>query len=164
MINLASAGFCLGCSAAFHLFYVKSPQFLNVLARLDYGGISVLIFGSALPIIYYSFACDPELTQRWIWIGIEAFLCTGCFITTLIKKFDSARYRPVRGGMFIAAGMSIIAVFIAIRCFGNSNKIETNIVWYLVGGGIYILGALFYIARVPERCSPGKFDLCGASH
>jgi predicted membrane channel-forming protein YqfA (hemolysin III family) len=61
MINLASAAFCLGCSAAFHLFYVKSPIFLNVLARLDYGGISVLIFGSALPIMYYSFACDPEL-------------------------------------------------------------------------------------------------------
>ena len=164
MINLASAAFCLGCSAAFHLFYVKSPMFLNVLARLDYGGISVLIFGSALPIMYYSFACDPELIQRWVWIGVEAALCTACFITTLIKKFDSAKYRPVRGSMFIAAGLSIIAVFISIRYPSNVSKMPTNILWYIIGGGVYIIGASFYIARVPERCSPGRFDLCGASH
>ena len=33
-----------------------------------------------------------------------------------------------------------------------------------VGGLIYIIGACIYIARVPERCKPGTFDLCGASH
>ena len=62
LISIASACFCLGCSAVFHLYYVQSPSLSDILSRLDYGGISVLIFGSALPIIYYSFACEPEST------------------------------------------------------------------------------------------------------
>jgi adiponectin receptor len=66
--------------------------------------------------------------------------------------------------MFIAAGLSIIAVFISIRCPSNASKVPTSILWYIIGGAVYILGASFYIARVPERCSPGRFDLCGASH
>lgn len=32
------------------------------------------------------------------------------------------------------------------------------------GGAIYIGGAVMYALRVPERCKPGHFDLCGASH
>jgi hypothetical protein len=88
LTNIASAWFCLGCSAIFHLYYVKSPFFSDVLSRLDYGGISVLIFGSSFPIIYYSFACQPENLQRWIWVGLIAALAIGCFISTLIKKFD----------------------------------------------------------------------------
>jgi len=35
---------------------------------------------------------------------------------------------------------------------------------YALGGYIYIQGAVIYIIRCPERCAPGKFDLCGASH
>ena len=35
---------------------------------------------------------------------------------------------------------------------------------YGLGGYIYIQGAIIYIIRCPERCAPGKFDLCGASH
>ena len=52
-----AAVFCLGCSALFHLVYVKSPKFQSIFSRLDYGGISMLILGSVIPIIYYSFAC-----------------------------------------------------------------------------------------------------------
>ena len=52
-----AAVFCMGCSALFHLMYVRSEQTSNILSRLDYGGIAVLIFGSTVPIIYYCFPC-----------------------------------------------------------------------------------------------------------
>lgn len=134
------------------------------MSRLDYGGISVLIFGSAMPIMVYSFACEGEFVHRWIWVGLHGLLCTLCFVTTLIKKFDSPKFRPVRASMFILAGLSIIVTFIAIRCWPNEDKVETTVWGYAVGGAIYILGACIYTARVPERCKPGTFDLCGASH
>lgn len=35
---------------------------------------------------------------------------------------------------------------------------------YLLGGVIYLLGAVLYSTRVPERCKPGTFDMCGHSH
>ena len=47
----------MGCSALYHLCYVKDEKYQANLSRLDYGGISVLIFGSAFPILYYSMAC-----------------------------------------------------------------------------------------------------------
>lgn len=91
-------------------------------------------------------------------------LCAACFITTLIPSFDQPTYRPVRAIMFMAAGLSTAAVFVAILCFKNEFKLETDPGWYGVGGYVYIQGAVLYVLRVPERCKPGAFDLCGASH
>lgn len=47
-----------------------------------------------------------------------------------------------------------------------ANEYMIKIRWYIyaAGGLIYILGAMIYILRMPERWSPGRFDLCGASH
>lgn len=85
-------------------------------------------------------------------------------MTTLIKKFDSPKFRPIRAGMFTCAGLAIIATFIAILAVPNENKVPTLFWYYALGGVVYISGAIMYSARLPERCKPGKFDLCGASH
>ena len=58
LVFLASAMFCLGCSAIYHLFNCHSPNIDNALSRLDYGGISVLIAGSVCPFIWYTYACE----------------------------------------------------------------------------------------------------------
>ena len=134
------------------------------MSRLDYGGISVLIFGSAMPIMVYSFACEGEFIQRWVWVGLDALLCCLCFITTLIKKFDSPKFRPIRASMFLLAGLAIIVTLTAICAFPNDDKVDTKWWQYAIGGVSYISGACMYVARVPERCKPGRFDLCGASH
>lgn len=164
LTNIFSAFFCLGCSAVFHLYYVKSKNWSDFMSRLDYGGISVLIFGSAMPIMVYSFACEGEFIQRWVWVGLDALLCILCFVTTLIKKFDSPKFRPIRASMFLLAGLAIIVTLIAICAFPNDDKVETKWWQYAIGGVSYIAGVSLYVARVPERCKPGKFDLCGASH
>ena len=51
-INVFSACFCMGCSAVYHACYVKNVQCQGRLSRLDYGGISILIFGSAFPVVF----------------------------------------------------------------------------------------------------------------
>lgn len=164
LVNLASAVFCLGCSATFHLYAVKSQKINNILSRLDYGGISILIFGSAVPPIIYGFACDGSFVARYTLLGCQLALCAACFIVTLIKKFDSPKYRPVRGFMFIGAGLATIAIFITNNVGDMDFKVKVPSLWYGVGGAVYIAGASTYVARVPERCKPGAFDLCGASH
>ena len=57
-LNIFAACFCMGCSALYHLFMIKNPSVHANLARLDYAGISVLIFGSAVPVASYGFACE----------------------------------------------------------------------------------------------------------
>jgi predicted membrane channel-forming protein YqfA (hemolysin III family) len=56
-VHLISAGICLGLSAVYHLFFVYSPEACLMLAKLDYTGIIILIFGSVVPFIQYNFAC-----------------------------------------------------------------------------------------------------------
>ncbi len=36
--------------------------------------------------------------------------------------------------------------------------------WLVTSGALYIVGALLYAMRVPERFYPGRFDYLGASH
>lgn len=36
--------------------------------------------------------------------------------------------------------------------------------WMLLEGALYISGAAIYAARIPEKWSPGKYDLYGSSH
>jgi len=36
--------------------------------------------------------------------------------------------------------------------------------WVVLQGALYIIGAVIYAARVPERLKPGRFDIWGSSH
>jgi adiponectin receptor len=58
LIQLLSALFCLGCSTIFHLFSAYSKKVGNILNRLDYAGISILVAGSCFPVCYYMFFCS----------------------------------------------------------------------------------------------------------
>lgn len=90
--HIFSACFCMGCSALFHLMWVQSPSQSAILARLDYGGISFLIFGSSFPVIWYGYPCEETMIVRNVELIFMATACLGCFIVTLIPKFDQARF------------------------------------------------------------------------
>lgn len=48
---------CLGLSAYYHNFYIMSEFWNRFLAKLDYAGICIQIFGSSVAPIMYIFAC-----------------------------------------------------------------------------------------------------------
>ena len=58
-LHIAGAISCLGCSTIFHLFKDHSQKTSEFLVRLDYAGISLMIAGSNMPPLYYSFYCKP---------------------------------------------------------------------------------------------------------
>jgi adiponectin receptor len=66
--------------------------------------------------------------------------------------------------MFVTAGLSTIFVFFAIDFSDKTTTMTPQFFWFAFGGYVYIQGAVLYVLRVPERCKPGAFDLCGASH
>jgi predicted membrane channel-forming protein YqfA (hemolysin III family) len=55
-----------------------------------------------------------------------------------MKKFDSPKFRPVRGGMFIFAGLAAVGVFCTILINPSPYKMWVPIVFYSVGGYIFI--------------------------
>lgn len=86
------------------------------------------------------------------------------FVITLIPKFDKPKFRMLRAILYVLAGLSS-----AIPCFHLS--FDRNLYLYpfsgslwIIGGALYIGGALIYGLRFPERFFPKRFDFFGSSH
>eukprot|EP00826_Nyctotherus_ovalis_P013041 TRINITY_DN1348_c0_g1_i5.p1 TRINITY_DN1348_c0_g1~~TRINITY_DN1348_c0_g1_i5.p1 ORF type:complete len:192 (+),score=23.67 TRINITY_DN1348_c0_g1_i5:406-981(+) len=152
---------CLSCSATFHLFSAYGNKLQAFLSRLDYGGISLLIAGSAFPPVIYGFACNP--IPRIFYILVVSTTCIAAFVTTLMPGAETSKYRRMRGFLFIFVGLfaGVPAVHAAIA---SDPNVIISIGYWAVGGAVYIAGALIYVARIPERLSPGTFDFIGQSH
>lgn len=161
-VFLASAIFCLGASAVYHLLYIIDEQWFVALSSLDYTGIGILIYGSTLPVIWpLGFFCHPRLGG--IYAAVGTVLLLGTVYVGLSPSFRTTEYRLVRMGSFIASGCYGVIPFAHLVALGERVYPEA-LPRLLQMGGLYIFGALLYGFRVPERYFPGRFDLAFQSH
>ncbi|KAK6009181.1 hypothetical protein OSTOST_25921 [Ostertagia ostertagi] len=155
---------CLGLSFAFHTLCCHSINVGRIFCKLDYMGISLLIVGSFIPWIYYGFYCrmEPKIT----YIGMVSVLGVAAIIVSLWDKFSESRFRPLRAGVFVAMGCSgILPTVHYIITDGVRSLFEDNAFhWLLLMAFLYLLGALLYATRTPERFFPGKCDIWFQSH
>lgn len=70
--------------------------FVSPLFRLDYSGIALLIMGSFVPWLYYSFYCSPQ--PRLIYLTIVCVLGIAAIIVAQWERFSTPRHRPTRAG------------------------------------------------------------------
>ncbi len=70
--------------------------------RLDYSGIALLIMGSFVPWLYYSFYCSPQ--PRLIYLTIVCVLGIAAITVSQWDRFSTPRHRPTRAG-----GQSLIS-------------------------------------------------------
>ncbi|KAI8999742.1 hemolysin-III related-domain-containing protein [Gaertneriomyces semiglobifer] len=155
---------CLGLSAFFHTFICHSRQVCLMWNKADYVGIVVMITGSMVPTIWYSLACDA--TFRALHLSIIAFCGVATLIMCLSPHFTTPHYRVFRTSMFIALGLSGTLPFLhSLYLHGYSvTTTATSASNLFLMGFLYILGAVIYASRVPERWYPGSFDYWGHSH
>lgn len=66
--------------------------------RLDYSGIALLIMGSFVPWLYYSFYCSPQ--PRLIYLTIVCVLGIAAIIVAQWDRFSTPRHRPTRAGAY----------------------------------------------------------------
>ncbi len=115
-VFLSSAIVCLGSSALFHWFSAHSSKTNEILARLDYAGISILIAGSCYPPYYYFFYCEPIFrTGYLLFISI---LASGVFVYSFDREFAKPHMRKLRGSLFITLGISAGIPIIHLTFFG----------------------------------------------
>ena len=146
---------CFGFSSSFHLMTAHSEWSLKLFSRLDYSGISILIAGSSFPPILYGYDCCP--TIKYVYLSLIIFFCSTSFVVTLLPNSDQPKYRRLRGILFIIVGLLAGAPAIHAAITNNPNILVKSFYW-IMGGIVYISGALLYVARIPERFLPGKFD------
>ncbi|TPX51030.1 hypothetical protein SeMB42_g02037 [Synchytrium endobioticum] len=155
---------CMGLSAAFHLFACHSQDVASAWNKADYVGIVTLIVGSAIPAIYYGFLCSPTL--QTVYIAMMAVAGTATICVSASDRFRTARFRVPRTIIFVALGASgVVPIIHAMILWGFDFVTEAvSLGCMAIMGLFYVLGAVLYTSRFPERYWPGKFDIWFHSH
>ncbi|TKY87139.1 hypothetical protein EX895_003816 [Sporisorium graminicola] len=155
---------CLGFSATYHAVQCHSHVVSKQFNKLDYVGIIVMIVGSFLPALHYGFYCHPHF-QLCYSLGVTLLGALAMYVV-LSPSYSTPQYRPHRTAVFLVLGLSaIIPTAHVVQVYGYATVTETMGLRFLIlSGTLYVVGALLYAARIPERFAPGRFDMLGASH
>ncbi|XP_060034598.1 adiponectin receptor protein 1 isoform X2 [Erinaceus europaeus] len=127
--------------------------------KLDYSGIALLIMGSFVPWLYYSFYCSPQ--PRLIYLSIVCILGISAIIVAQWDRFATPKHRQTRAGVFLGLGLSGVVPTMHFTIAEGFVKATTvgQMGWFFLMAVMYITGAGLYAARIPERFFPGKFDI-----
>jgi adiponectin receptor len=160
----AGAIACLSLSSVYHTICCHSEGISRNGNKLDYIGIVALTVLSFLPSLHYGFACFPTLRNVY-WTMIVS-LGALCISISVFDRFRSPELRSVRTAMFVALGVSGVIPIIHGRLRYTFLQMHDlfGLGWVLLQGCLYIIGALIYAWRIPERWAPGKFDIYFGSH
>ena len=159
LLYCASAALCLGFSAAYHLFFPRNPKWYSILQRLDYAGIAVLIGGSAFLTIRYGFYCHPRL-QYFYWALVSVMCAAGLAVSVVLGGVTPA----VRAGSFVLMGACVGLPVVHMFFLRQQPDFP------IMGGSIiciaflYVLGAVLFATKIPERFFPGRLDTWFHSH
>ncbi len=88
------------------------------------------------------------------------------FIISIREEFTKKEYHKIKGILFLIFGVSAGLPVIHLKLFDVNGFVleDYNFGLWFLGGISYIIGALIYILKVPERFFPGRFCLYGNSH
>ena len=158
---------CFTFSALFHLYCAVGGEDVHLLWRkMDYVGISLLIAGSYIPVMYYL----TELgSYRFLYIVCAFLIAAGVISFTLTDNAYRPEYRTFRACLYVAYGLfglvpGIHTILLVSHGHPSHPIIVTVFLRLAFMGFLYIFGAFMYVRRIPERWAIGKFDIFLHSH
>jgi hemolysin III len=131
-------------SATYHLTKAK-PAILQTLRKLDHSAIYLLIAGTYTPY------CIIAFTGFFRW-GLLAIIWTIAFIGIVVKFIYVKAPRWLNVAVYVVMGWLCIS---AVGQVPAALPVST-MVWLIVGGVIYTLGAVIYATKI-FNFVPGKF-------
>jgi hemolysin III len=131
-------------SAAYHLAKVR-PGVQQVLRKLDHSAIYLLIAGTYTPF------CINAFTGFFRW-GLLAIIWGIAIIGIVIKLFY------IRAPRWLNAAVYVVMGWLCLSAAGQMPAAlpTAAIVWLIVGGVVYTLGAIVYATKIFDF-APGKF-------
>ncbi|CAL4258332.1 unnamed protein product, partial [Meganyctiphanes norvegica] len=103
---------------------------------------------------------------KLIYLTSVVLLGITTIVVSLWDKFSTPKYRGIRASVFLTFGLSgiIPAVHYTLLEGWDLAITKASLGWLILMGSLYVLGAILYAIRVPERFFPGKCDLWYLSH
>lgn len=145
---------CFALSTAFHTLMAHSEAVYLLNMKLDFQGVLVLMWGATVPLVYYSFPCDPKLRAGY-W-GLISALAVACSAVTFLPRFSGPHLGPYRAVLFGAFGVGSFALPIAhgVLVHGLDEEWERVglgwVLWTVVCDGV---GVVVYGLKVSLQIS-----------
>lgn len=154
---------CLICSIIWHTMNsVADVSLISMFACVDYTGISLLIAASIMTTEYTAFYCEP--VSRWIYMVTTAILGVGGVILPWHPRFNGQDMAWARVAFYVALSAT---GFLPVLQLSLTRGLDAAFAFYTPIGKsllVYLIGAVVYASKVPERWCPGMFDYVGGSH
>jgi len=136
--------FLFSASATYHMVLVKD-KVLETFRKVDHAAIYFLIAGTYTPF------CVNAFSGFWKW-GILSIIWSLAVIGITVKIFYIRAPRWLNAGIYLLMGW---------LCVGAAGQMLTTlpawvIIWLVVGGVIYTLGAVVYTTKI-FNFKPGVF-------
>jgi adiponectin receptor len=153
----------LACSAIWHTMNaVADVEAVSIFACVDYTGISVLIAASIMTTEWTAFYCDP--VSRWVYLAITAILGLGGVILPWNPGFNGPEMNWVRVAFYVGLGATGALPVLQLSLTHGPAFVYEFYSPIAKSLCVYLVGALIYASKVPERWWPGMFDYVGGSH
>lgn len=131
-------------SASYHLINA-GPRVTRFLRKLDHAAIYLLIAGTYTPF------CINSFTGFFRW-GLLSIIWAIAIIGILVKVFYMGAPRWLSAGVYVLMG------WLCLSAIGQMTSALSlfSLVWLVVGGVVYTLGAVIYATKM-FNFIPGKF-------
>lgn len=145
-------------SVLYHVFmnHEGGEHVYDTLLSLDMFGVCLVNTLGALPIIYITLLCYPEVQQAamisYILVSAYGIYCATTAHTNILRLQAFLWQALFRFGLFM------------FRVYGSGVGSPDSLRLFIIMDSLAVIGGLVNIIQIPERFSPGKFDNWGNSH
>ena len=162
--SISSAAICFGLSATFHTLRSHSYHVHHFWGKMDILGICVLALGGGVSATYYAGASSSTL-QKAYW-ALSLCSSSAAAVTLFETGGGGSKMRSLRGGVFSLLALSaMLPVFQGVLSYGWQEACyRFGAHWFLAEAMSLLIGVGAFVVRLPERFSPGTFDIWGHSH
>ncbi|CAH1777514.1 unnamed protein product [Owenia fusiformis] len=164
--NMAGVCVLMLLSSLAHIFHAVSHKWRHLCFMCDYAAIGFYGVSAAIPGYYYSRYSKYWITDPNIFIALSimsAVIATiGCCYTRIDMHNKYIYY--IRTGTYVFPYV-VSSTPMFCRIFLEPESMDsTSQFIYFKHVLFMVLAAIFNVTRIPERWSPGTFDIIGQSH
>ncbi|XP_064607340.1 membrane progestin receptor alpha-B-like [Liolophura sinensis] len=159
-------------SAFAHTIHSKSDHIHYTSFQMDYGGVGLYTYATALVGFYVS--CSDEVFYSSVepfFLPLNTLLAWfSCFSCSLGKLFYSRPYPFKRKlwNLFSVGGHAVLCCFGSLKryynCFLDDECSMSSLQHHSVYPMFFFASIFFFSSHLPERLFPGRFDFVGHGH